>query len=286
MAGSRPRWRIALMVGIACLSVMAMKAARAEPQAPPLSQGAPPSHPNFGAIGQPRPSVSQTLSDRNAAYFNRPGAIPRSSFQPVNNNAPIVQQQAAPTPIVAGPAPAPTAVLPSGTQTSAPLAKADPAPVTPPASRTSHILIRPAPVAPRILKERSRAVPSPIIQPKPLQARVYPAHGPQPLRGAPGAIQQVPAAGQSPTAAGLQQLQSTQPSGVRPGTILAPPAIARPGSIQRQAIIPRPYSQTTGSVPTLAPRPHSIFEGPKPKAPLDPTASKAGTACAAGLTSC
>ena len=278
-----------MLIGVACLSTPVATALHAEPQAaplpqaPPLPQSPPQPHPNLGAIGQPRPAVPQTLSDRNAAYFNRPGAIPRSSFEPVNNRAPINQPPAAPA--VAAPAPASPSVI--GTPAPAPLAKADPAPATAaPASRASHILIRPAPVAPRILKERSRAVPSPIIQPKPLQARVYPAHGPQPLRGAPGAIQQVPASGQSPTATGLQQLQSAQPSGVRPGTILAPPAIARPGSIQRQATTPRPYSQTTGSVPTLAQRPRSIFEGPKAKASLDPTAPKAGTACANGLTNC
>lgn len=271
----------------------------AEPLASPPALAQPR---NLGAIGQSNapstPSLPAVTSDRNAAYFNRPGAIPLKSFQPINNAAPIVQQ-AAPGALDPGPPPVQPAARPTLTpsQTVA----------TPP--RGPQPLIRPAPVAGRVLKERTRVVPGIIIRPKPAQlkpfqpqpARVYPAFG-QPPRQAGGAIQRIQTPAQ-PSAAGTLQLQAAQipqsatqqgpgqpsanqPSPLRPGTIIAPPPIARPGFIPRQATAPKPYSQTTGSLPTVAPRPHSLFDPPKPKPPIDPTATKQGAPCAGGLATC
>lgn len=225
----------------------------------PQRSGAP-HRPALGAIGGPapaaRPSVDapaqSTLQsappvDRNAAYFNRPGAIPRTSFQPINNNAPIVKEErpAAPAPQALQPA-RPVAVAPS----AAPV-QLQPAP-------KAGQLIRPQPLGPpRILRERTRPVPGIIVP----STKVFPAHGPQPVR----ALSQPshpPAAAPSSGATG-----TILPGGLRPNTALSPFAQpSQPAPVQ-PAVRDLPNSRTPptelGALPTVRPRPRSIMEGKK-----------------------
>lgn len=244
----------------------------AQSDAPAPSQR--PSRPALGAIGGTQPTTrpadappQSTLQptaappvDRNAAYFNRPGAIPRTSFQPINNNAPTVKDETPPLP------PAqranPVLVAPRA-------ATATPQPVTPaalqPAQKGAQ-LIRPQPLGqPRVLRERSRLVPSIIVP----STKVFPAHGPQAVRPLPSA-----SAGAAQPRPPLQPLVSApaSASAVLPGTLTPSTALSpfAPPSQPTQAQPPVrdiPNSRTPptelGALPTVRPRPHSIMEGRK-----------------------
>ena len=212
---------------------------------------------SLGAIGQQAPQPSQSAArsgeppaiDRNAAYFNRPGAIPRTSFQPINNNAPSVLSNVSPVS-----PPPPAAAAPQSLQV--PAASQQPA--------GARQIIRPAPLgAPRILRERTRLVPGVIIQPKP--ARVFPAHGPGASRDAaiPSTARPAPVAspGQNLSAPfqTLQALGTAQPGGQ--GTL---PAVDAPRAGSFRPLTPAsPRAPSTGSLPTVSPRPKSLMEGTK-----------------------
>ncbi|MBY0612507.1 MAG: hypothetical protein K2P80_10010, partial [Beijerinckiaceae bacterium] len=227
----------------------------------PPQRSATPHRPALGAIGGPaptaRPSVDapaqSTLQsaapvDRNAAYFNRPGAIPRTSFQPINNNAPIVKDEkpAAPTPQALQPA-RPVAIAPP-----APPVQLQPAP-------KAGQLIRPQPLGPtRVLRERTRPVPGIIVP----SAKVFPAHGPQPVRAL-SQPSQPPVAAQSSSGA----TGSLLPGALRPSTALSPFAQPSQPAPAQPAVRDLPNSRTPptelGALPTVRPRPRSIMEGKK-----------------------
>jgi len=208
--------------------------AGAEPAAPPAASAQSPAP--LGAIRQPI-----VRSERNAAYFNRPGAIPLTlvgSATPAATPSPSEEEGAASvTPRKNAPAPRP----PAG-----PARLIRPAPVAPRTGREPHLVVR-------------QLTPPPVAQP-----RIFPAH-PAGTRAAAAvtAVPRTPAEALIETAGSQTQkpiVPVPRAARAEPGVIFAP----RPaGQGIRRAVVPvHPPSQTTGTLPTLPPRPASTISPP------------------------
>lgn len=224
----------------------------------------------LGGIQQ-RPLVR---SERNAAYFNRPGAIPLSTF-----DEPPAQQGGATDAGSPGNRPAPR------NRPGAIGVRATPAVEAGTARPIEARIQRPAPVAPQKFVERTRAVPGiivrPVGSPPPAVApRVFPAHPAQAARSAP-----IVAQPRSPAETLIETAETggklglppqAKPAPTQPGTILAPRPVGQ--GIRRVPIVPKPVSQTTGSLPTLPARPVSRLSPPGAnQLATDPAALAAGS---------